>query len=88
MTDDWRDDALCAETDPDLFFASIGHADSVTEAKKICLGCEVRQQCLEFALQTNERFGVWGGKSERERRKLRRQLGYFDTDEEDEVEVA
>lgn len=66
----WQADALCAETDPDAFFPEKG--GSTRDAKRICASCEVRQQCLEYALQNDERFGIWGGLSERERRKLRK----------------
>ena len=45
---------------------------STREAKKVCLGCDVRGECLEYALQHDERFGIWGGLSERERRKLKK----------------
>jgi WhiB family redox-sensing transcriptional regulator len=67
----WRLDALCAETDPEAFFPEKG--GSTREAKKVCTGCEVRAECLEFALANDERFGIWGGLSERERRRLRLQ---------------
>jgi WhiB family redox-sensing transcriptional regulator len=66
----WQTDALCAQTDPEAFFPEKG--GSTRDAKKICGTCEVRAQCLEYALQNDERFGIWGGLSERERRKLRR----------------
>ena len=66
----WQEKALCAETDPEAFFPEKG--GSTREAKKICTGCEVRAECLEFALSNDERFGIWGGLSERERRRLRR----------------
>lgn len=69
----WQDQALCAQTDPEAFFPEKG--GSTREAKRICLSCDVRQQCLEFALQNDERFGIWGGMSERERRRLRRSAG-------------
>src|SRR5438270_8347507 len=65
----WRLDALCAETDPEAFFPEKG--GSTREAKRVCGGCPVRLQCLEFALDSDERFGIWGGLSERERRRLR-----------------
>ena len=65
----WRLDALCAETDPESFFPEKG--GSTREAKRVCTGCEVRAECLEFALANDERFGIWGGLSERERRRLR-----------------
>jgi WhiB family transcriptional regulator, redox-sensing transcriptional regulator len=66
----WQEQALCAETDPEAFFPEKG--GSTREAKKICTGCEVRSECLEYALANDERFGIWGGLSERERRRLRR----------------
>jgi WhiB family redox-sensing transcriptional regulator len=66
----WQEDALCAQTDPESFFPSKG--GSTKEAKRVCLTCEVRGQCLEYALTNEERFGIWGGMSERERRKLSR----------------
>ncbi|HZB21392.1 MAG TPA: WhiB family transcriptional regulator [Blastococcus sp.] len=66
---DWREDALCAETDPEAFFPEKG--GSTREAKRVCSGCSVRAECLESALENDERFGIWGGLSERERRRLR-----------------
>ena len=45
---------------------------STREAKRVCLTCDVRNECLEYALQNDERFGIWGGLSERERRKLKK----------------
>lgn len=68
--DDWQERALCPEVDPEMFFAEKG--GSTKEAKKICGLCEVRQECLDYALDHDERFGVWGGKSERERRRIKR----------------
>jgi WhiB family redox-sensing transcriptional regulator len=67
----WQTDALCAQTDPEAFFPEKG--GSTRDAKRICTGCTVRGECLEYALQNDERFGIWGGLSERERRKLRRE---------------
>ena len=66
----WQVDALCAQTDPEAFFPEKG--GSTREAKKVCLTCEVRDDCLESALMNDERFGIWGGLSERERRKLKK----------------
>ena len=57
-------------TDPDLFFPERGA--STKEAKEVCRGCVVREDCLEYALQNGEKFGIWGGMSERERRRIRR----------------
>lgn len=68
----WQERALCAQTDPEAFFPEKG--GSTREAKKVCTGCEVRAECLEYALANDERFGIWGGLSERERRKLRRRV--------------
>ena len=70
---DWKDAALCAETDPEAFFPEKG--GSTREAKKVCTSCEVRVECLDFALANDERFGIWGGLSERERRRLKKQVG-------------
>lgn len=64
----WVDRALCPETDPESFFPEKG--GSTKQAKKICALCEVRGECLEWALDREERFGIFGGKSERERRKI------------------
>ena len=69
----WQSDALCAQTDPESFFPEKGGA--TREAKRICETCEVRSECLDYALENDERFGIWGGLSERERRKLRREAG-------------
>ncbi len=66
----WQERALCAQTDPEAFFPEKG--GSTREAKKVCLTCEVRDECLESALINDERFGIWGGLSERERRKLKK----------------
>jgi WhiB family transcriptional regulator, redox-sensing transcriptional regulator len=66
----WQERALCAQTDPEAFFPEKG--GSTREAKKVCLTCDVRNECLESALMNDERFGIWGGLSERERRKLKK----------------
>ena len=68
----WQERALCAQTDPEAFFPEKG--GSTREAKKVCVSCEVRAECLEYALENDERFGIWGGLSERERRKLKRRV--------------
>ncbi|MGH9857745.1 MAG: WhiB family transcriptional regulator [Acidobacteriota bacterium] len=73
---DWRDNAACRDTDPDLFFP-VGTTGPVIEqiesAKAICYACPVLKECLEYALVTNQDSGIWGGTSEEERRALRRQ---------------
>ena len=66
----WQERALCSQTDPEAFFPEKG--GSTREAKRICTGCEVSSECLEYALEHDERFGIWGGLSERERRRLKR----------------
>ena len=67
----WQDQANCLGVDPDLFFPERGA--STREAKEVCKGGVVRGDCLEYALANGEKFGIWGGLSERERRRLRRQ---------------
>jgi WhiB family redox-sensing transcriptional regulator len=68
----WQDKALCAQTDPEAFYPEKG--GSTREAKRTCRACEVRAECLEYALEHEDvgRFGIWGGMSERERRRLKR----------------
>ncbi len=66
----WQSRANCMGVDPDLFFPERGA--STKEAKEVCRGCVVREDCLEFALRNSEKFGIWGGMSERERRRVRR----------------
>ena len=73
--EDWRSQALCRDTDPDLFFpvGTTGPAiDQIESAKEVCRQCPAQVSCLEFALATNQEAGVWGGTSEEERRKLRK----------------
>jgi WhiB family redox-sensing transcriptional regulator len=66
----WKRQANCMGVDPDLFVPERG--SSTREAKEVCRGCVVREDCLEFALENGEKFGIWGGLSERERRRIRR----------------
>ena len=67
----WQMFSNCLGVDPDLFFPERGA--STKEAKGVCQGCVVREDCLEYALANGEKFGIWGGLSERERRRIRRQ---------------
>lgn len=67
---DWADWGVCGETDPEAFFVEKG--GSTRPAKRICAGCPVRQECLDYALEHDEAFGVWGGLSARERRGIAR----------------
>lgn len=66
----WTEDALCAQTDPEAFWPEQGGASK--DGKRVCARCPVRAECLEYALTHDERRGVWGGMSENERRRLRR----------------
>jgi WhiB family redox-sensing transcriptional regulator len=68
MPEPWVQDALCAQTDPEAFFPDKG--GSTHDAKAVCASCDVVAECLAYALRNDERFGIWGGLSERERRKL------------------
>ena len=71
----WHRQAACLSVDPELFFpnGSTGdHARQAAAAKRICMSCPVRVACLEFALESRQDFGVWGGLTEEERRSLRR----------------
>jgi WhiB family redox-sensing transcriptional regulator len=65
----WADWAICGETDPEAYFPEKG--GSSRQAKRVCAGCPVRQACLEYALETDQRWGIWGGTSERQRRTMR-----------------
>lgn len=75
VTTDWRDVADCRDSDPTLFFpvGSTGPAvEQIQAAKQICAGCAVQEECLQYALETNQEAGVWGGYAEDERRRLRK----------------
>ncbi len=67
---EWQERALCAQTDPEAFFPEKG--GSTREAKRVCLSCDVRVECLDYALGNDERFGIWAGLSERERRRVKK----------------
>lgn len=67
----WQDFANCRGADPDLFFPERGA--STRTAKGICRECSVQAECLEFAIVSSEKFGIWGALSERERRKIRKE---------------
>jgi WhiB family redox-sensing transcriptional regulator len=69
---EWRNDAICTQVDPELFFPAKGDTWTAREARIICLRCPVQKQCLEYALRHNEQFGVWGGMTERERRRVKK----------------
>jgi WhiB family transcriptional regulator, redox-sensing transcriptional regulator len=72
---DWRIDAVCRDLNPEIFFpvGVTGQAiDQIEAAKSHCATCPASEQCLEFAVTTNQEYGVWGGTTEEERRVLRR----------------
>ena len=76
----WMSEGNCAEKDPAIFFPSDGVG--VEKAKRICNGCGFQNQCLEYALINRVEHGVWGGASERQRRRIlkaRRQLALIET---------
>ena len=71
----WHRQAACLTVEPELFFpnGTTGeHARQAARAQRVCLACPVRVECLEFALESRQDFGVWGGLTEEERRSLRR----------------
>jgi WhiB family transcriptional regulator, redox-sensing transcriptional regulator len=73
--ENWRAKALCRDSNIDVFFpvGSTGTAaDLIEAAREICQSCPVNKVCLEFALETNQEAGVWGGLTEEERRPLRK----------------
>ncbi|MFJ8301560.1 WhiB family transcriptional regulator [Streptomyces sp. NPDC094447] len=69
LTPDWFEDGLCAQTDPEVFFPEKG--GSTKDAKQVCMACPIRVECLDYAVSHEERWGVWGGLSQRERRRLK-----------------
>ena len=71
----WHDRALCAEVDPEIFFPADGGSGchDIKAAKNVCRACPVSAECLSYALAADEEFGVWGGMSERERRRMRQE---------------
>ena len=73
--DHWRDRAACLNTDPDRFFPAGNTGDAIDQieaAKAICRVCPVQEPCLQYHARTNQEAGVWGGRDEVERRRLRK----------------
>lgn len=66
----WVDEAICPTIDSELFYPDKGGSSG--PAKQICQACPVIAECLEYALRTDQRYGIWGGLSERQRREIRR----------------
>ena len=69
----WMRRSACADHPADLFFAERGHPSQTTQAKAICATSPVRVACLDYAVVTNQRFGIWGGLTEKQRRPFRRE---------------
>jgi WhiB family redox-sensing transcriptional regulator len=68
---DWHEDSLCADSpDPDLWFPVTETHDAIAAAKAVCAECPVARECLTYALDTRERFGIWGGASTQLRGRL------------------
>ena len=70
LNEPWRKQARCRGVDPNFFFPKEG--DSIKSQQEFCAGCEVRAECLDYALRAGEKFGIWGGHSERARRRIAR----------------
>ena len=73
---EWRAEGACLSADPDLFFplaTGVAAAREMAKAQRICAGCRVRQECLDFAMRSGEMHGIWGGTTPEERTRARRQ---------------
>ncbi|MFV8301254.1 WhiB family transcriptional regulator [Mycolicibacterium fortuitum] len=68
----WQAEGICRQVDPEIFFPEKGQ--STKDAKRVCANCPVAAECLEYALVNGERFGIFGGYSERERRQMKRRV--------------
>jgi WhiB family redox-sensing transcriptional regulator len=72
---EWHRSGACATADPDLFYpiaTPIIAAGQTSEARRICAVCQVRRQCLDYAMETREAHGIWGGTTPEERSRARR----------------
>lgn len=67
----WMEEALCAQTDPDIFYPEKG--GSTAPATSVCANCQVRSECLEYAVTNDIRHGIWGGTSDNDRKRLSRE---------------
>jgi WhiB family redox-sensing transcriptional regulator len=67
----WVDQAACKGMDSTIFFAERGDTSKARQARKICATCPVKQPCLQFALDNNEKIGYWGGTTPRQRRSMK-----------------
>ena len=73
---EWRGRAACLGKPSELWFVDVG--GSTAEGKAICFTCEVRQECLDYALDTNQQYGIFGGLTIKERRKIKKERGDYD----------
>jgi len=73
--EEWMASAVCSQIGGDMWFAEKSEWATVVQAKILCRQCPVRTQCLAYAMENNERFGVWGGLSPRQRRRLKSEYG-------------
>ncbi len=71
--EEWREGAACADDTEGIFFPDDGDVGAMRRAKSICADCPVAEDCLVYAIDTNQSVGIWGGTTPRERRKLKRQ---------------
>jgi WhiB family transcriptional regulator, redox-sensing transcriptional regulator len=79
MSEDWRLDAACTGSDNTIFYPEEGGGDDWGgEAKAICAKCRVRTNCLDYALTSREEYGIWGGHTAAERRRILRKLSRLD----------
>ena len=79
---DWMTQARCAQTDPEAFFPEgkgKGNGPAHRTARRVCLACPVESECLDYALIHDERFGIWGNTTPKQREAIRRRLGYTTT---------
>jgi len=73
---EWIKDAACRGMNVEVFYLEHGHSDKAKIAKAICATCPVRVECAEYAIDTCEAFGIWGGLSPKERQQIRSERGY------------
>lgn len=66
----WSSEALCAEVDPEMFFCPPNAWTAIAACKRVCAGCPVRDECLAHALEAGEQYGIWGGLTTKERKRL------------------
>jgi len=83
---EWMERALCAQTDPEAFFPEGRGHIAPRVARRVCAACPVEAECLDYALVNDERFGIWGNTTPKQRQAIRRRLGYMTTEPTDDEE--